>query len=46
VEKYNTDFSKLDKPYGMLSGKNLEDGLTLPVNWITRDKENKNDYAS
>ena len=36
VEKYNTDFSKLGLPYGMLSGRNLEDQMDA-----TRDLDNQ-----
>ncbi len=38
VEKYNTDFSKLGMPYGMLSGRNLEDQLDT-----TRDLDNQDE---
>jgi cysteinyl-tRNA synthetase len=38
VEKYNTDFSKLGMPYGMLSGRNLEDQLDT-----TRELDNQDE---
>ncbi len=36
VEKYNTDFSKVGMPYGLLSGRNLEDTVEA-----TRDLDNQ-----
>ncbi len=46
VEKYNTDFSKLGKPYGMLSGRNLEDQLDTTRELDNQEeKRDKNDFA-
>lgn len=46
VEKYNTDFSKQGKPYGMLSGRNLEDQLDTTRELENQEeKRNKNDFA-
>ena len=46
VEKYNTDFSKLGMPYGMLSGRNLEDQLDTTRELDNQEeKHNKADFA-
>jgi cysteinyl-tRNA synthetase len=46
VERYNTDFSKLGKPYGMLSGRNLEDQLDTTRELDNQEeKRDKNDFA-
>ena len=46
VEKYNTDFSKVGKPYGMLSGRNLEDQQDTTRELDNQDeKRDKNDFA-
>ena len=46
VEKYNTDFSKVGKPYGMLSGRNLEDQQDTTRELENQDeKRDKNDFA-
>ncbi len=46
VEKYNTDFSKLGKPYGMLSGRNIEEQLDTTRELENQDeKRNRNDFA-
>jgi len=46
VEKYNTDFSKKGLPYGMLSGRNLDDQLETTRDLDNQDeKRNKNDFA-
>ena len=46
VEKYNTDFSKLGMPYGMLSGRNLEDQLDTTRDLDNQDeKRTKADFA-
>ena len=46
VEKYNTDFSKLGMPYGMLSGRNLEDQLDSTRELDNQEeKHNKADFA-
>ncbi|MEX6690306.1 cysteine--tRNA ligase [Danxiaibacter flavus] len=46
VEKYNTDFSKQGKPYGMLSGRVLDDMLETTRELDNQDeKRNKADFA-
>lgn len=46
VEKYNTDFSKLGKPYGMLSGRNIDEQLDTTRELENQDeKRNRNDFA-
>lgn len=46
VAKYNRDFSKKGKPYGMLSGRNLEDQLDTTRELDNQDeKRDKNDFA-
>ncbi len=46
VEKYNQDFSKLGMPYGMLSGRNLDDQLDTTRELDNQDeKRNKADFA-
>ena len=46
VEKYNTDFSKVGMPYGMLSGRNLEDQLETTRELDNQDeKRNTADFA-
>jgi cysteinyl-tRNA synthetase len=46
VESYNTHFSKLGKPYGMLSGRNIDDQLDTTRELDNQDeKRNKNDFA-
>lgn len=46
VEKYNTDFSKLGMPYGMLSGRNLEDQLDTTRELDNQEeKRNRADFA-
>ncbi len=46
VEKYNTHFSKEGKPYGMLSGRNIDDQLDTTRELDNQDdKRNKNDFA-
>ena len=46
VEKYNTDFSKKGQPYGILSGRNLEDQLDTTRELDNQDeKQNKSDFA-
>ncbi|OIR05068.1 cysteine--tRNA ligase [mine drainage metagenome] len=46
VEKYNTDFSKKGLPYGMLSGRNIEEQLDTTRDLDNQDeKRNKNDFA-
>jgi cysteinyl-tRNA synthetase len=46
VEKYNTDFSKKGLPYGMLSGRVLEDMLETTRDLDGQDeKRNKGDFA-
>lgn len=46
VEKYNTDFSKKGLPYGILSGRNIEDQLETTRELDNQDeKRNKNDFA-
>lgn len=46
VEKYNTDFSKQGKPYGMLSGRVLEDQLDNTRELDNQEeKRNRSDFA-
>lgn len=46
VEKYNADFSKQGKPYGMLSGRILEDMLETTRDLDNQEeKRNKQDFA-
>ena len=46
VEKYNTDFSKKGQPYGILSGRVLEDQLESTRELDNQDeKRNKSDFA-
>ncbi len=46
VEKYNTDFSKIGMPYGILSGRNLEDQLDTTRELDNQEeKRNKADFA-
>ncbi len=46
VEKYHADFSKKGMPYGMLSGRNLEDQLDTTRELDNQDeKRNKADFA-
>lgn len=46
VEKYNHDFSAIGKPYGMLSGRILEDMLETTRSLDNQDeKRNKADFA-
>ena len=46
VEKYNTDFSKKGQPYGILSGRVLEDQLDTTRELDGQDeKKDKNDFA-
>ncbi|MES1223490.1 MAG: class I tRNA ligase family protein, partial [Bacteroidota bacterium] len=46
VEKYNTDFSKKGLPYGMLSGRNLEEMLETTRELENQEeKRNKADFA-
>jgi cysteinyl-tRNA synthetase len=46
VEKYNTDFSKKGLPYGILSGRNIEDQLETTRDLDNQEeKRNKNDFA-
>ncbi len=46
VEKYNTDFSKQGKPYGMLSGRVLDDMLETTRELDNQEeKRNKADFA-
>ncbi len=46
VEKYNTDFSKQGKPYGMLSGRVLEDQLDTTRELDNQEeKRNRSDFA-
>ena len=46
VEKYNTDFSKLGLPYGMLSGRVLDDMLETTRDLDNQEeKRNKADFA-
>lgn len=46
VEKYNTDYSKKGMPYGMLSGRVLDDQLDTTRELDNQDeKRNKSDFA-
>ncbi len=46
VEKYNTDFEKKGMPYGMLSGRVLDDQLDTTRELDNQDeKKNKSDFA-
>jgi len=46
VEKYNTDYSKKGLPYGMLSGRNIEEQLETTRELDNQEeKRNKNDFA-
>ncbi|MBV9989600.1 MAG: cysteine--tRNA ligase [Chitinophagaceae bacterium] len=46
VEKYNTDFSKKGQPYGILSGRVLEDQIDTTRDLDNQeDKRNKSDFA-
>ena len=46
VEKYNTDFSKTGLPYGILSGRTLEDQLDSTRELDNQEeKRNKSDFA-
>lgn len=46
VAKYNTDFSKIGQPYGILSGRNIEEQLETTRQLENQDeKRNKNDFA-
>ena len=46
VEKYNTDFSQIGMPYGILSGRNLEDQLDTTRELDNQEeKRNKADFA-
>ncbi len=46
VEKYNTDFAKKGMPYGMLSGRVLDDQLDTTRELDNQeDKKNKSDFA-
>ncbi len=46
VEKYNTDYSKKGQPYGILSGRILEDQLDTTRELDGQDeKKDKNDFA-
>ncbi|MBI3234422.1 MAG: cysteine--tRNA ligase [Bacteroidetes bacterium] len=46
VEKYNTDFSKKGIPYGILSGRNLEDQLESTRELDNQEeKRNRSDFA-
>ncbi len=46
VEKYNTDFAKKGMPYGMLSGRVLDDQLDTTRELDNQDeKRNKSDFA-
>ncbi len=46
VEKYNTDFSKLGQPYGILSGRVLDDMLETTRELDNQEeKRNKADFA-
>ncbi len=46
VERYNTDFSKKGQPYGILSGRVIEDQLETTRELDNQDdKRNKNDFA-
>jgi len=46
VEKYNTDFSKKGMPYGILSGRNIEDQQDSTRELDNQEeKRNRNDFA-
>jgi cysteinyl-tRNA synthetase len=46
VEKYNTDFSKKGSPYGILSGRNIEEQLDTTRDLENQEeKRNRNDFA-
>jgi cysteinyl-tRNA synthetase len=46
VEKYNTDFSAKGQPYGILSGRIVEDQIESTRELDNQDeKQNKNDFA-
>ncbi len=46
VEKYNSDFSKKGQPYGLLSGRNIEEQQDTTRELENQDeKRNKNDFA-
>ncbi len=46
VEKYHADFSKINMPYGMLSGRNLDDQLDTTRELDNQEeKRNKADFA-
>lgn len=46
VEKYNTDFSKKGMPYGMLSGRILDDQIDTTRDLDSQEeKRNKSDFA-
>jgi cysteinyl-tRNA synthetase len=46
VEKYNTDFSKKGQPYGILSGRNLDDQLDSTRELDNQDeKRDRSDFA-
>lgn len=46
VLKYNTDFSKIGQPYGILSGRNIEEQLETTRQLENQnEKRNKNDFA-
>ena len=46
VEKYNTDFSKKGLPYGLLSGRNIEEQLETTRDLDNQEeKRNRNDFA-
>ena len=46
VEKYNTDYSKKNQPYGILSGRVLEDQLDTTRELDNQDeKRNRSDFA-
>jgi cysteinyl-tRNA synthetase len=46
VEKYNTDFSKKGQPYGILSGRNLDDQLDTTRELDNQDeKRDRSDFA-
>lgn len=46
VEKYNTDFSKKGQPYGILSGRVIEDQMETTRELENQDeKRNRNDFA-
>jgi cysteinyl-tRNA synthetase len=46
VEKYNTDYSKKGLPYGILSGRNIEEQLDTTRDLDNQEeKRNRNDFA-